>query len=207
MITIATHKKPQSQGDYWFLYTSLVEAIGRILRRPDILTEILFPAPPRGLPADTNYAVVNRTPQRLAVTRWESDYNVEIGARQGRIDSHIILDIHHRSTEGIKVDHRRIGQLVDAELEVENQRFAAADVRQGDGTLLRWANPTVYTSFRLVGQVQLRRTADYIDKSNKPNQPPLHQQDLDFYNEAVLFRNGGGGISHEGRVPVEALVE
>jgi hypothetical protein len=169
MINIGTHKKPNDEEEFRVLRDSLLQAIGRMLDRPDFDTQCFYAVSGRGRDLVKHDALWERTRANLKISRIFAEYAIERGSRTGRIDAHIIISVKHNDSK-IQIDHRRIGQLLDEELDRENDYFVMAQTRSTDptkaGEFLKWAEPNLYTSYSALGHQNVADANVYIRKQN-----------------------------------------
>lgn len=171
MINIGTHKKPYSDREWHLLRESLRESIERILLDPEFPTKCLF--------------LVSRSSRSGNVTRLDnpifrdnlnaygincmvSEFVIERGAKQGRIDSHILLEVVHSNTY-LQFDNRAFKTLLKEELEKENLAFVASGIETDDPNkserILEWAGGDPYVTFSSVGKQHTSRAQEYLLKN------------------------------------------
>lgn len=197
LINIGTHKKPINIEEEQVLRASLERALRRVLNRPEFATECFYPVVRIDGQTVQRTQPWYRTQSNLKISNIQADFVVETGTRTGRLDAHILLRVDHRDSR-IQVDHRRIGSMLDEELEIENQRFVADRVYRiytdtGHYEPVSWARPSVYTSFRSVGQSNAADAALYIRKTNDPERPVPPVETDALYKMNINFINSGPG--------------
>jgi len=175
MITIGTHTKPyggREGSDWQRLEESLNQVIHRIFQtRPTLIDEIFYKV--RTAQIEGARRVTMRDPDQTGVNdgviSLTAHSAIELGERQRRIDAHIIIRVKHRLH--LQIDHNRLGEIFDQELARENTWFEGAiyytENPATPARLLRWANPSVYVSFRSLGHIDLMSAARYIGKQRK----------------------------------------
>lgn len=165
LITVGTHKKPYNNTELLLLDTSLRAVMDRVLSRPDFANQFLMPV----RQINGKHVAMEgdnwRTDDELQIMSQKATYTVEVGTKQGRIDAHVIYEVKHRTR--LQFDHRRFGAVVDEELEEENLAWERDGVMsRRDSQPLRWAAPSVYTSFRLLGKINQVDALAYLQKQN-----------------------------------------
>jgi hypothetical protein len=114
---------------------------------------------------------VFRTTDSLGVDSMVADYQVERGARQGRVDAHILLEVVHSNTR-LQFDFKQFAEELNEELEVENMSFAASDITTDDpakpGQHLQWANGNLFVSFNRLGNSLASTAQAYLLKQTDP---------------------------------------
>ena len=169
LLTIATHKKPYDEREWDLLRESLARAIYRILEDEDFRKKIVFRfVPGRGAAKDGNQPFFDeamRTDDNLQIISEDVKFCVERGEKQNRIDAHILYTVTHGRMK-LQIDHLRLAELVDAELEIENKMFVDMSIKSSRRNQpLAWCKPSVYTSFRHIGDLRLLDAELYIRKN------------------------------------------
>ncbi len=188
LINIGTHKKPGNVQEFEILRESLGDAIIRVTNDSTKLITCFMPViGPRGN-VDVLKEPAFRIDEFLKIREIESEYEVELGAKQGRIDAHIVMTVHHGGK--IQFDHHTFQELLDEELITENNTFIDNNIRSNSSagyTHLKWAEPNLYVSFRMVGKIARRGVFEYVTKSQyttKEGAPP-EPQDQSAYDRLV----------------------
>lgn len=161
MITINTHTKPQTQGEFNIYKKSLRDAVYRILTRENIHKEVLYQIATSGSRGGSQFKLPGDNIQ--LVKKPVARFSIERGTKQKRIDSHILMDFEHR--DKIQFNCKAFGELVDMELAEENENFERFSIRKEKGYgNLKWADPKVYCSVRLIGKIMAQEAENYIGK-------------------------------------------
>jgi hypothetical protein len=150
LVNIGTHKKPFDEREWDILRNSLTEAIEAILNDPQFPLRCLTPM---RIDEVTGRIRPPRYPEFLNLRDYGIDYPIvaefviERGARQGRVDAHIILEVSHSDTRlqfnvpGFTAELRR-------ELEAQTAALAGADILTSNPAFplqhLAWANGNPY---------------------------------------------------------------
>lgn len=169
LVNIGTHKLPDSDEEFVILRESLTNALERVLSSEQIVQcFFIFDKSADGRINQNIRRMEFRTFNSLGIPRGEmvATFQVERGTKTGRIDAHIIMKVPHRNK--IQFDNNRFQELLDQELLVENRRFAAAGMfTKFPDKPLKWADPKLYVSFRLLGRTLLQNALNYIDKQQQ----------------------------------------
>lgn len=203
LLTIATHKKPYDEREWELLRESLARAIYRVVEDADFRKKILFRfVEGRGKASEGNqpfFPEAMRTDENLQVEAEDIKFCVERGEKQKRIDGHILYTVTHRQNL-LQVDHLRLAELIDAELAAENQYFKESFIKSSRRNQpLAWCKPSVYTSFRHMGDLRLLDAELYIRKNlESGTRRNLYSSEIESLRSlipATVFRNSGRGIS------------
>lgn len=166
LINIGTHKLPDSDDEFEILRVSLSDAIERVLTGEDFI-KCFFKFQKRA-DGSTNRDIQReefRTYTYLGISRDNmfATYQVERGTKTGRVDAHIIVKVYH--ADRVQFDNNRFQELLDEELLAENRKFAGVPLyTRFPDKPLKWAEPKLYVSFRLLGRTLLGNALTYIDK-------------------------------------------
>lgn len=168
MINIGTHKKPYDQAELDELSESLRRAIDAVFERDEWASQILYRVVMHGGAFIDQLLPAQRGNERLKVSHSTYEVVVETGAKQGRIDAHVMLEVTHGDSL-LRFDQKNFANILQDELLIENSLFVANDTRSSDPVKahLHLAWPEVgrpYVSFRTVLRSHQRPGALYMRK-------------------------------------------
>lgn len=179
LVNIGTHKLPADDDEFVVLRESLNRALTRLLESEQIVECFFRYERLRDGRANEHVRrpeFRNRRFLGIVEGGMEARFEIERGTRTGRIDAHVVMRVYH--TNRIQFDNNRFQELLDEELLVENRIFADENryTRFPDKPL-RWADPKLYVSFRLLGRTLLQNAMHYIEKQQNPNRRGLDESE------------------------------
>lgn len=168
MINIGTHKKPFDIVEEQQLRDSLYRVLHNVLFDEEFCEKCLYTVEKVNGRLVKHTELHMRREDLFQISRENFEFVIEKGEKLGRIDAHVIYDLDHASSK-LQFDHKAFAEMIDEQLEDENAFFESAGIKSRDpangGTPLKWANPSVYTSYTPLGFTNVGAARIYIRKS------------------------------------------
>lgn len=179
MINIGTHKKPFDMVEEQQLRDSLYRVLHSVLFDEEFAEKCLYTVEKVNGRLVKHTELHMRREDLFQISKENFEFVIEKGEKSGRIDAHVIYDLEHGNSR-LQFDHVAFASMIDEEMEKENQYFKSANVMsrdpQNQGQPIRWANPSVYTSYSPLGFTNIGAARVYIRKTL------LHQNKDNYYN-------------------------